>query len=228
MSLILSLETSTPVCSAALHLDGNLLIHRELHEEQAHAAKLAVLVQEVFTVTERKMSELSAVAVCSGPGSYTGLRIGTSTAKGICYSLNIPLLSCTSLDVMINDVKANHADGAWMCPMLDARRMEVYCIVVDENLNTITPVEAHVLDENSFQNILNDRIVLFFGDGSDKCRDVIKHANARFIPGVYPKASSLGELASTKFNAGQIEDLTTFEPFYLKEFMVKKSSKLLF
>jgi tRNA threonylcarbamoyladenosine biosynthesis protein TsaB len=227
MSLILSIETSTPACSVALHLHGKLLANLELHEPQSHAGKLALLIDHCFTLAGKSIDDLNAVAVASGPGSYTGLRIGVSTAKGICYSLSIPLLSCTSLEIMSNLVNNNNPEGAFCCAMLDARRMEVYCSIVDDRNEIVSPVEAKIIDENSFADTLSHKKILFFGDGSDKCRQVIKHSNAVFINGIYPKASVLGEIASCKLEKGLVENLISFEPFYLKEFNIRKSSDVL-
>jgi tRNA threonylcarbamoyladenosine biosynthesis protein TsaB len=227
MSLILSVETSTPVCSAALHLQGDLLAHFELHEAQSHAGKLALLVESVLKITGKLITDVDAVAVSSGPGSYTGLRIGTSTAKGICYAINVPLLSCNSLEVMATSVPKANFTGALFCPMLDARRMEVYCMLLNDVNETVMPVEAKIIDDTSFQDVLSSQQVVFFGDGADKCRGLIQHPNAIFLTGQYPRASGLGLLASKKLLAGLVEDLTAFEPFYLKEFLIKKSSKVL-
>lgn len=222
MSLILSLETSAKVCSVAMHDQGKLVVTKEIHIEQSHASKLAVLIDNVLKEENVHADQLAAIAVSSGPGSYTGLRIGTSTAKGLCFALNIPLLSVESLMLLAHQMTANNPAKACLCPMIDARRMEVYCEVFDASLKTINPIEAKVIDETSFAGLLADHEVIFFGDGSDKCKDQITHPNAKFVSGIHPAASSMGELVYQKLKEGRVEDLTSFEPHYLKEFMIKK------
>ncbi len=221
MALILSLETSTNVCSAAIHDQGKVLALAEAHIEQSHASKLAVLIDDIKKIAGVELSDLSGVAVSSGPGSYTGLRIGTSTAKGICYALSIPLLSVNTLDLLAFQVSHVNIINAFLCPMIDARRMEVYCQVVNAKLQIVTPVEAKIIDETSFIELLNTESFIFFGNGADKCEEVIKHPNAHFLKNITPTASALGNIASNKFEQGLIEDLVHFEPFYLKEFMAK-------
>lgn len=222
MSLILSLETSAKVCSVAIHDDAKLIITSEIHIEQSHASKLAVLVDEVKTKAGIELNQLSAVAVSSGPGSYTGLRIGTSTAKGLCYALNIPLISIGSLELLAFQMRNNNHQGAFLCPMIDARRMEVYCLITDAHLKIIHSIEAKVIEETSFSEYLDKGEVLFFGDGSDKCKEKITHKNARFESGIYPKASQVGFMAYDKLKHSKTEDLVNFEPHYLKEFMIKQ------
>jgi tRNA threonylcarbamoyladenosine biosynthesis protein TsaB len=224
MNLILSLETSGKVCSVAIHDDAKLLATSELHIEQSHASKLAVLIDEVRKLSGIEFSQLKAVAISSGPGSYTGLRIGTSTAKGLCFSLAIPLIAVGSLDLLSFQMKDINYQEALLCPMIDARRMEVYCMVTDASLNPLQPVEAKIVDELSFSNYLDKSTILFFGDGSEKCKNVIRHPNAFFIDGVYPRALHLGLLAFEKFKKNEIEDLVNVEPHYLKEFMIKVSA----
>lgn len=222
MSLILSLETSASVCAVALHDNGVLLASSEVHMAQSHASKLAPLIAEVQKLSGVEMKALKAIAISSGPGSYTGLRIGTSTAKGLCYALNIPLIAVHTLDVMVLQVKDINVHQAMLCPMIDARRMEVYCLLADAQRKTVLPVEAKIIDDTSFLDQLKESEILFFGSGADKCRSVITHPNATFISGVYPSAHMLGVLAFEKFQRGQVEDLVHFEPYYLKEFAVKK------
>ncbi len=224
MSLILSLETSAKVCSVAIHDDAQLVATSEAHIEQSHASKLAMLIDEVKKLSGVEMKQFSAVAISSGPGSYTGLRIGTSTAKGMCYSLSIPLLSISSLELLAFQMNPHNFQNAYLCPMIDARRMEVYCLVADSSLGIIQPTEAKVIDEASFLEHLDKNIVIFFGDGSDKCRDLIIHKNANFVRDIYPRASHLGLMAFEKYQKNEIEDLINFEPHYLKEFMIKQKS----
>jgi tRNA threonylcarbamoyladenosine biosynthesis protein TsaB len=222
MSLLLSLETSVKVCSVAIHDGGELLATSEIHIEQSHASKLAVLIDEVKNKVGIEYKQLSAVAISSGPGSYTGLRIGTSTAKGLCFALNLPLISIGSLELLAFQMKDQNPQQAHLCPMIDARRMEVYCLITDAALNIIHPTEAKVIDEDSFREYLEKNAIAFFGDGSDKCKEKITHQNAHFVSGVYPKASQLGQMAFEKFQKKEFEDLVSFEPHYLKEFMIKQ------
>ena len=222
MSLILSLETSAKVCSVAIHDDTKLVATSEIHVEQSHASKLAVLIEEVKNKAGIELSQLAAVTISSGPGSYTGLRIGTSTAKGLCFSLGIPLISIGSLELLAFQMKEHNPQNAYLCPMIDARRMEVYCLIVDAALTPTHPTEAKVIDELSFKEYLDKNKVLFFGDGSDKCKEKILHKNAHFISGIYPKASQLGLMAFDKLIRNEVEDLINFEPHYLKEFMIKE------
>jgi tRNA threonylcarbamoyladenosine biosynthesis protein TsaB len=221
MSLILSIETSTTVCSVALHDRGQLLVLEEIHIPQTQATKLALLMESVLKNAGIERTQLSAVAVTSGPGSYTGLRIGTSTAKGLCFGLGIPLISVNTLSLMAYQINKFNPRKALLCPMIDARRMEVYCLVVDAAAEERMAVEAKVIDESAFMEFAQQPIV-FFGNGAMKCNAIIKHPDAVFLDNVYPSAAALGEVATTKFNASQFEDLALFEPFYLKEFMVKK------
>ena len=222
MSLILSLETSTTVCSVAIHHGQNLLASAEVHIEQSHASKLAVLIDEVKKLTGIELNELSAIAVSSGPGSYTGLRIGTSTAKGLCYALGIPLISINTLEVLAHQMNDVNVNKAFLCPMIDARRMEVYCLLTDDKLNVIQPTEAKVIDEFSYSDQLGNQPTIFFGNGSAKCKSLITHRNALFIKDIYPSAKQVGIMAYQKLLDKEVEDVSNAEPFYLKEFLIKK------
>jgi tRNA threonylcarbamoyladenosine biosynthesis protein TsaB len=223
MALILSLETSTTVCSVALHNNGKLVASAEMHKEQSHASKLAVLIDQVVKLVDIPISAIQAIAVSEGPGSYTGLRIGVSTAKGLCFALGIPLLSVSTLSLLAKQIQLKAIlDNAWLCPMIDARRMEVYCQIFDSEINVLRPIEAKVIDEESFRESLSDHKIIFFGDGAAKCKSVITHSNAFFISDIVPSAKELGFLASEKFSRNEFENLVTFEPFYLKEFLIKK------
>lgn len=223
MSLILALETSTNVCSVALHKGGKLLLASEVHVDQSHATKLALLIDNVLKISDHKPSDLSAVAVASGPGSYTGLRIGTSTAKGICFGLSIPLIAVNSLEVLAFQMRDLNPMGALLCPMIDARRMEVYCLVADASLQIIQPTQAKVIEGTSFLDLLESQRIIFFGNGADKCEPIIQHVNAQFYKGVSLSAVSLGSLAFRKFDDGVFEDVVQFEPFYGKDFVAKKA-----
>lgn len=237
MALILSLETSTTVCSAALHHDGNLLGSKELLTPQSASSQLAPIIDQLLKDSKISSKEINAVAVASGPGSYTGLRIGVATAKGLCFALQIPLIAINTLELMAYQVKnlspysfpsflerglGGEVGEALLCPMLDARRMEVYCLLTDLNLNIIEQTQAKIIDQESFKEWLDRRTIFFFGNGADKCKDIIKHINAIFVQDINPSASQLGEMAFQKFIRNEVEDLSSFEPRYLKEFMIKK------
>lgn len=215
--VILSIETSTEVCSVALHNQGRLVAERESLEAYSHAEKLAPLIDEILTDNTIKKGELTAVAVSAGPGSYTGLRIGTSTAKGLCYALDIPLITISTLESMLD----GHEDGNenhLLCPMLDARRMEVYCLLADSNGQNILATHAKIIDNTSFSDYLGTNKISFFGNGANKCKSVITAKNAIFIDGITPSAVNIGKLASTKFSMNEFADLVNFEPDYLKAF----------
>jgi tRNA threonylcarbamoyladenosine biosynthesis protein TsaB len=227
MAAILSLETSTNVCSVALHDHGNLIASSEIHIEQSHASKLALLIDDVKRLSEFPLNKLNAVSVSSGPGSYTGLRIGTSTAKGLCYALDIPLIAINTLDLMAYQINKYNFAKNLLVPMIDARRMEVYCQITDAQLQNVIPVEAKVIDELSFADLLDNKQITFFGNGADKCQEVIKHKNAFFLRDVYPSAVQLGKMAYEKFTKQEFENLSSFEPFYLKDFIAKKPAVLI-
>jgi tRNA threonylcarbamoyladenosine biosynthesis protein TsaB len=227
MALILSLETSTGICSVALHEDSRLMADAEIQQEQAHASQLALLIQEVLKRVQVTPTQISAVAISSGPGSYTGLRIGTSTAKGFCYALNIPLISIPTLDLIATEgIEKLQQPSALFVPMIDAKRMEVYAEVVENGLNVMAETAAMVIDENSFSELLLGNKMFFFGDGAEKCKAVLKHENANFVGGVVPRAKTLGRMAARKFEAKRFEDMVAFSPLYLKEFIAKKAQSI--
>lgn len=225
MAVLLSLETSSLVCSVAVHNNDNVLASVEVHIGQSHASKLGPLIQYAISLAGITVNELSAVAISSGPGSYTGLRIGTSTAKGLCYALNIPLIAINTLEVLAYQMSKVAEQDALLCPMIDARRMEVYCMVVDNQLNKISPVEAKVITQDSFVRLLDEHKIIFFGDGAAKCKSVIIHPNTLFVVDVNPDVVQLGHMALRKLKSNQNEDLINFEPLYLKEFIAKTSVK---
>jgi tRNA threonylcarbamoyladenosine biosynthesis protein TsaB len=226
MPVILSLETSADVCSVALHDGRELLADAVLHEPQVHAAKLAPMIEEVMKKSGRLYQALQAVALSAGPGSYTGLRIGTSTAKGLCYALDIPLIAVGTLELMAHEARKVDRGCDLLCPMIDARRMEVYCLVMDSSMKIVEPVSAKIIDSQSFSELLGENRVLFFGSGAEKCRSVMQHPNASFADGIFPSAISLGEIAQQKFDARSFEDLAQFNPFYLKEFVAKTAKAI--
>ncbi len=227
MSLILSLETSTEVGSVALHKDGKLLTTSEVHIQYNHASKLAVMIDQVLANAGINPNQLDAVAVTSGPGSYTGLRIGTSTAKGLCFALEIPLISVGTLELMAYQVSKNAWHDVLLCPMIDARRMEVYCLVANQSLEILQDIQPVIIEPDSFSVFLSKHKVLFFGNGAAKCKDVINSQHAIFLDDIIPQASHLGVLADQKFKGNEFEDLINFEPNYLKEFLIKPSKAVL-
>lgn len=226
MALILSVETATPVCSVALHSEGTLKASSHLHIEQSASSKLAVMIDELLKRCDLEPNQLSAVAVSSGPGSYTGLRIGVATAKGLCYALNIPLISVNTLMSMTRQMIDRVSEDTLLCPMLDARRMEVYCLVTNNRGEELIATEARVIDETSFGDLLQQHKILFFGSGALKCKDVIRHANAEFSLGIVPSAVDIGYQAFDKFQKSEFEDNFEFEPYYLKDFLIKKPKSL--
>lgn len=227
MSLILSLETASSVCSVALHDEGIIKASSHLFISQSASSKLAVMVDELLKRCDLKPSQLHAVAVSEGPGSYTGLRIGVATAKGLCYALNIPLIAVNTLESLVQKIATQFSDEVILCPMLDARRMEVYCLLANNKGDVLEPTQAKVIDESSFADLLLKSKIVFFGNGAAKCKELITSSNAIFLSDIVPSAEEIGELAFKKFHAEQFEDLADFEPFYLKDFLIKKPKSAL-
>ena len=220
MALILSLETSTTVCSAALAHDGKLIAERVSYEGKSHATLLTVFVEQILAETGIEASMLDAVAVSQGPGSYTGLRIGVSTAKGICYATGAKLIAIDTLKSMaIMAAKNASPRPDLFCPMIDARRMEVYTAIYDSNLNRTSDTRALIIDSNSFFEELKDNTIAFFGDGAAKCQSVITSPNARFIDNICPLAANMVTLAEEAYAAADFKDVAYFDPFYLKDFV---------
>jgi len=227
MSLILSIDTSTKVCSVALHQYGKLLAINELHTEKSHSGMLTKLCENVVKYAGFSLKSLDAVAVAKGPGSYTGLRIGVSTAKGFCFALDKPLISVNTLEAMAYQVKDFYDETHLLCPMIDARRMEVYCQIFDNPMNIISETEAKVIDKLSFSELLNEKKIVFFGDGAAKCQAEIIHKNAVFLNiEIHPSAKMVGLLATIFFEKSLFENIVTFEPFYLKDFVGTQSKKV--
>ncbi|HMR57056.1 MAG: tRNA (adenosine(37)-N6)-threonylcarbamoyltransferase complex dimerization subunit type 1 TsaB [Cytophagales bacterium] len=223
MVRLLSVETSTQACSAAIHQEGKLLAVRKTHEPRSAASQLAVMINAVLEESATQPAGLSGVVVAAGPGSYTGLRIGVATAKGICFALNIPLVSVNTLDLLAYQGKEfENRYTTLLCPMVDARRMEVYCKVVDYNLNEVEPTQAKIINATSFQEYLEKTTVCFIGEGSAKCKETIIHPNAKFLDEVIPCASQLGIIGYTKWIQQEFENVAAFEPFYLKDFLIRK------
>lgn len=230
MSCILHIETSTNVCSVAVSEDGACLFSREDFGGPNHAVKLGTFVDEALTFVDGHVAGLDAVAVSCGPGSYTGLRIGVSMAKGICYGRGVSLLSVPTLELLCVPVLLDHdeiEDDALLCPMIDARRMEVYAGVYDRALRPVREVGADVVGPDTYRDYLDRHPVYFFGDGAAKCIDAIAHPNARLIEGILPLAKWMMPLAEKRLAGGKVEDVAYFVPFYLKDFVAKTPRKLL-
>lgn len=229
MNFILSIDTSTRGCSVAIHQDGKLLAISELFHEKSSSGMLTTLIEHVVKISNLTYQDLSAIAVAKGPGSYTGLRIGVSTAKGLCYTLEKPLIAINTLEAMayqiqLSDYLNNRLTDypTLLCPMIDARRMEVYCAVYEGiTKKEIEPTQAKIIDETSFTDLLEKHQIIFFGDGAEKCKKVFEgNQNAIFLEqNIYPSAKTLGILAFEKFRNQDFEDVAEFEPYYLKEFM---------
>ena len=219
MTHILCIETATTMCSVCITENDKVIACKELNNGFSHAENLHVFIEDVLKEANLTVKQISAVAVSKGPGSYTGLRIGVSSAKGLCYALQIPLLSIDTLQSMAYAVAQTKQEDIFFCPMLDARRMEVYCAVYDNNLETIIPVNALVLDETTVEVFNLNKPVCFFGDGMSKAKALLQSKGHRlFIEDVFPSSVSMAALSFKKFSAKQFEDVAYFDPFYLKEF----------
>jgi len=257
MALILNIETATTVCSVSIAKDGQLIAFKEQNGDYSHAENLTLFIQEVVAQTGIKLSDVDAIAVSKGPGSYTGLRIGVSTAKGLCYALDKPLIAINTLQHLALAVSTLDADekmlrktnGAeklqqkiestasslsfgegWgevlICPMIDARRMEVYCAIYDRQGRELMPTSAEIIDEDSFVDFLKNYKIIFIGDGAAKCKEVLsKNSNAIFMDNVFPSAKNMISLSEKAFQLKQFENLAYFEPFYLKDFVAGKKDR---
>lgn len=226
MACILHIETSTDVCSVAVSQDGACIFKKEDHSGPNHSVNLGVFVDEALSFTDNHAIPFDAVAVSCGPGSYTGLRIGVSMAKGICYARDLKLLAIPTLELLCVPVLLKQMipeDDALLCPMLDARRMEVYAQLFDRSLHEIRPIQADIVDENTYREYLDKHPVYFFGNGAAKCMDVINHPNAHLIKGIEPLAKNMQPLAEKRFFNEQYEDVAYFVPYYLKDFVAKMS-----
>ena len=229
MSCILHIETSTDICSVAVSSEGTCVFSKEDFNGPSHAVSLGTFVDEALSFADNHAMPLDAVAVSSGPGSYTGLRIGVSMAKGICYGRNVPLIGIPTTEVMSVPVLLYEElpEDALLCPMLDARRMEVYAAVYDRALRMRRPIQADVVEENSYAEFLEKHSVYFFGNGAEKCKKKLTHPNAHFIEKIYPLAKWMFPLAEKAMATGDFKDVAYFEPFYLKEFVASSPKKLL-
>lgn len=235
MAAILCLETSTEVCSVALSIDGIIQEEREDKSGKNHALLLTCFVEEVMKTSGKSFGNLDAVAVSGGPGSYTGLRIGVSTAKGLCYASGLPLIAIPSLEAMAYYVIRNisglvQPDDKSMlyCPMIDARRMEVYTAIYNRKMDYIRNIQADIIDHLSFADLLPHQKILFFGNGADKCKASIQHPNALFLDNITTSASHLAEPAEVAFQTSSFVDVAYYEPFYLKDFVATVPTKNIF
>ena len=259
MPVILNIETSTNVCSIALSENGNCIFSKVNADGLNHAKLLSSFIEEALTFLKEQNKKLDAVAVSAGPGSYTGLRIGVSTAKGLCYGLGIPLISISTLAIMALAVVSRQSsvdsrqsivvsrqlsvvsrqlmtndyrlttndyrlttDDYLLCPMIDARRMEVYAAFFNEKNELIKDISADIIDENSYHDLLTKQPVYFFGNGAEKCKEVLTHQNARFLDEIVPLAENMILFSEQYFAENKFEDVAYFEPFYLKEFQTTK------
>ncbi len=244
MACILHIETSTALCSVAVSEDSHVIYHEEDRGDDgrkgASAERLGTMVDEAMSFTDSHAIPFDAVAVSAGPGSYTGLRIGVSMAKGICYGRDLKLIAVPTLELLCVPVllREELPDDALLCPMLDARRMEVYAALYDRALKPVRQVQADVVDAQTYAPWLEQRPVYFFGNGAAKCMDVIRNsgsaqadprivANAHLLEGIEPQARWMQPLAERRLLDGQTEDVAYYEPFYLKDFVAKQPKDLL-
>ncbi len=226
MSCILNLDTSTEVCSVAVSVDGGCIWHEEDATGPNHAERLGAFVDEALSFIDSHAIPLDYVAVSSGPGSYTGLRIGVSMAKGICYGHDVPLIAVPTLELLTVPIllgRIEIEDDALLCPMIDARRMEVYAAIYDRALREVRPTGADVVDADTYRSYLDEHPVYFFGNGAAKCMETIQHPNAHFIKGIIPQAKYMFPLAEKRIAQERFEDVAYFVPFYLKDFVAGKA-----
>jgi len=219
MAKIICIDTATPICSVALSINGSTITFREDKNGNKHAELLTIFIEEIMKESGLRFKDLDAIAVSKGPGSYTGLRVGVSTAKGLCYGIEKPLIAINTLKILASGYKQNVNAGELIIPMLDARRMEVYAGVYDSQLNEVSITEAKIIDENSFDELLNQTICHLIGSGAEKCKSIIKHTNARFVIDKQCSAKDMSNLVEEAFTLNKFEDTAYFEPFYLKDFV---------
>ncbi|MDO3628924.1 tRNA (adenosine(37)-N6)-threonylcarbamoyltransferase complex dimerization subunit type 1 TsaB [Mucilaginibacter sp. BT774] len=226
MSLILQIETATTVCSVALSENGSVLAHKEIQQRNVHAEVITLFIDEVLKMAGKQYRQLNAVAVSCGPGSYTGLRIGISVTKGLCYSLDIPFIAVETLEAMTDGMIAETSDNdVLFCPMIDARRMEVFTAIFDAEGQRIRSTSAEIIDQYSFSDLLKTNKIIFFGDGAAKCSEVLgANPHVQIIPDFQNSALHLTEKATEKFINKDFEDTAYFEPYYLKDFIAGKKS----
>jgi tRNA threonylcarbamoyladenosine biosynthesis protein TsaB len=227
VAVILNIETATTVCSVSVFNDRKMLSLVELDDGFTHAENLHLFINKVLADAGVKPKALEGVAISKGPGSYTGLRIGTSAAKGLAYALKIPLISVETLQLLTFAAKETGSDARYFCPMIDARRMEVYTSIFDRELQYVIETRALILDEKSVLEFEKYANICFFGDGMEKSREILSgHSSATFLPAIKPSAKYMGELALLKFQHKDFENVAYFEPFYLKEFLAGKKKAI--
>ncbi len=228
MGLIINIETATNVCSVAIANNGELISFRESLTDKSHSALLGVFVEEILKENKIPVSQLDAIAVSKGPGSYTGLRIGVSTAKGLCYGGNIPLISLNTLKIMtfglinnhfLNKISFTSTDNILLCPVIDARRLEVFTAIYDHLNNTIEDTNAKIIKSTSYEKYLKKKKLIFFGTGANKCSKIIENKNAIFIENFNTSARYMISLSEEAYNKKKFENVAYFEPYYLKDFI---------
>jgi len=232
MSLILNIETATEVCSVGIAKNGQIIALKENFDGQTHAKLLTVFIDELLKENQLKIKNFDAIAVSMGPGSYTGLRIGVSTAKGLAYAADLPLIAVNTLQSIALGATQEPSKmmdrNAWICPMIDARRMEVYTAFFDMINIQKTDISADIIDENSYKEILDERQVVFCGNGAAKCKNTIRHPNALFLDNILCSAKNMVSLSDTAFRDEEFVDTAYFEPFYLKDFVATIPKKNIF
>ncbi len=219
MALILNIDTSTSLCSVALAENARVIALKENNEGLNHSLLLGTYIDDILRENQLEIRQLDAIAVSMGPGSYTGLRIGVSMAKGLCFGATKPLIAINTLQALAHRVSSQIKEDAWYCPMIDARRMEVYTAFYDKHNQTMIDTKAEIIDENSFRSILQQHPVYFFGNGSDKVKSVLSSLKAHYLDNIETSACNMTEIAEQKFKQKQFEDVAYFEPFYLKDFI---------
>lgn len=225
MSLILNIDTSTSVCSVALAKDGEVIALKENNEGLNHSVLLGTYIDDILRENHADAHDLAAVAISMGPGSYTGLRIGVSMAKGLCFAAGIPLIAIPTLQALALSVSSNIQEDAWYCPMIDARRMEVYTAFFDRDNRIMIDTKAEIIDQHSFANLLSTQKIYFFGNGSNKIKNLLTDANAHFIENMETSARHMVPLAEQFYHEQKFVDVAYFEPFYLKDFVATTPKK---
>ena len=227
MSRILCVDTSSFICSVSVFENLSLISFNSTEVEKSHSKLLIQLIDQSLKDAKIKINEVDAFAVSMGPGSYTGLRIGVSTIKGLCYSLEKPLISINTLEILSKSAlnHINNYNDFFICPMIDARRMEVFIKMLDNDFNEVEKDKALILDDKSFNDFGGGKLIYFFGDGSNKFQKITNNKNFHFIDNIISSSKHMGELANIKYENNQFENLTTFEPFYIKDFFIVNKNK---
>jgi tRNA threonylcarbamoyladenosine biosynthesis protein TsaB len=227
MSRILCVDTSSFICSVSVFENLSLISSNSTEVEKSHSKFIIQLIDQSLKDANIKINEIDAFAVSMGPGSYTGLRIGVSTIKGLCYSLEKPLISINTLEILSKSAlnHINNYNNFFICPMIDARRMEVFTKMLDNDFNEVEKDKALILDDKSFNDIGGGKLIYFFGDGSNKFQKITNNKNFHFIDNIISSSKHMGELANIKYENNQFENLTTFEPFYIKDFFIVNKNK---